>query len=194
MDITPLLPPSGEGSVRKPPLRMDRQFVLLMLNVSVAIVLLVSVLASQQEAKTFTFEWTERLYADDDKIKMSDVALRIDRLYDNNTNLTSAHLGIMLDAMLQGARCNPVGLGSAASSSPVSASLLHWGPHEVSPMCNCLRNIHVEYVKTVNPVGVPLTREDLTAFQPNISAYRDAIQQKCFKKVRPTQVRIYFLD
>jgi hypothetical protein len=35
---------------------MDRQFVLFMLNLSVALVLLVSVLVSQPETTLFTFE------------------------------------------------------------------------------------------------------------------------------------------
>ena len=191
MDSAALLPPSsgsGNDGASKSSVRMDRQFVLFMLNLSVALVLLVSVLVSQPETTLFTFEWTERLYADDDSLKLNEVALKIDRLYDNNTNFTSSNMGIMMDTILRGARCDPVALGSAASSSSVSGPSLHWGSHEVSPMCNCLRNVHVEYVKTVSPGGVPVPAANLTALQPNITSYRNDIKDKCFKKVRPTQV------
>ena len=44
--------------------------------------------------------------------------------------------------ILERARCQPVMLdGSSGSGS------LQWGPEEVSPMCNCLRNLHVQYIK-----------------------------------------------
>lgn len=58
-------------------------------------------------------------------------------------------------------------------------------------MCNCLRNLHVEYVKAVRPNGVPLDPPQLKAKEQNIADLRAAAYDKCFKSVRPTQVRIF---
>ncbi len=60
-------------------------------------------------------------------------------------------------------------------------------------MCNCLRNLHVEYVKAVRPNGVALTPPQLLAENQSIADLRAAVRDKCFKSVRPTQVGFVFL-
>jgi hypothetical protein len=121
---------------------------------------------------------------------MTGFAADLDAMYANTTDLSQQRMGKVMDFILASARCQPVMLGAEDSSS--SSTSLRWTAEEVSPMCNCLRNYHVEYIKAVRPNGVPLTPQqlDTVEMRVNITAIRVAVQDKCFKSVRATQVGV----
>lgn len=158
--------------------RKDRLAVLVLLNLTLGIIATVIAYQYIDEAKLFTFEWTERLHPADDRLNMTGFAKELDMMYNTSRNFSVENLGTIMGFILKRARCQPVMLDAS----------LRWGQEGVSPLCNCLRNYHVAYVKAVKPHGPYVTPEKLQEMSHNITLIRDAVQGKCFNSLRPTQV------
>lgn len=137
-----------------------------------------SVIVNTQDAELFSFGWTYRLSSRD--LNMQHVQEQIAAKYLNNTNSSKVALGMMTDEILDMAHCK----------NAIYSSGLSWLAQDTSPTCNCLRNMHVEYIKAITPNGVGLNVTQMKNNDTNVKtqAVVRAINMKCFKAVRMTQV------
>lgn len=159
----------------------DAHLVFFVLNAVLLWFLAITVLMNGADNKLFTFDWTRRLRSSDEAWNMTRARDDIMLAYKLNSNSSLFGLGTMMDEVLRNASCRPVYYDGGLS----------WSSREVSPTCGCLRNIHVEYIKAVRPNGTGLTVQN---FKDNstiegVANITHAIHDRCFKFVRPTQVR-----
>lgn len=161
--------------------RNDTRLVYFLLNVALMWLLLASTIVNARDMRFFTFSWTRRLQSNDAWMNMSDAKEDITRMYHDNDDSSLVGLGRMMDTIFRNASCRPVLYDGG----------LDWMPHEVSPTCNCLRNIHVDYIKAVRPQGVGLSANQFRD-PDTISKTKNttnAMRARCFDSVRPTQVK-----
>ena len=111
----PLLPApvSGGGNAatatasntKKTYYSQDVLLIALVLNVTLLVVLGVSAVSDIEDAKRFSFPWTYRLPAQDERANMTKYAEETVQLYTNNNKTDMQHLGWMMDEIFQKARC-----------------------------------------------------------------------------------------
>jgi hypothetical protein len=158
----------------------DMLVVALIFNIALLNTFSFSLISSAADASLFSYGWTFRLGSKDPSANMQEARASITKMYSENRLSSKAALGDMLDNIYKVAQCR-----SAAYDGG-----LQWSPGEVSPTCNCLRNMHVEYIKSVTPMGVNLTSAEMANNDTAVktSAVITAIQKKCFNAIRHTQV------
>jgi hypothetical protein len=137
-----------------------------------------SVIVNTQDAELFSFGWTYRLSSRN--LNMQHVQEQIAAKYLNNTDSSKIALGMMTDEILDLAHCKDA----------IYSTGLSWQASDASPTCNCLRNLHVEYIKAITPNGVGLNVTQMKNNDTNnkTQAVVRAINMKCFKAVRMTQI------
>lgn len=163
------------------PRNKDMLFAVFLLNLAMLWFLSVSVIINAKDVKFFTFDWTRRLESTDGLRNMTQARENIALAYINNRKSDHFSLGEMMEEMYRNASCRPVRYDGGLS----------WMSHEVSPTCNCLRNLHVAYIKAVRPNNVGLDENDFKNPENvgNTTLIVTAMKEKCFDMVRPTQVR-----
>lgn len=156
-------------------------FISLVINLLLLFTLSVTVLTNLEDAGMFSFGWTYRLNTNDASVDMNAAREAIRTAYAANTDSSLDHLGSMLDDFYDLARCKPALYDGG----------LEWSAGEISPTCNCVRNMHVEYVKSVRPAGEGLNRTAMnsTDTRDKVQKVTRALDLKCFTAVRHTQVR-----
>ena len=121
----------------------------------------------------FSFGWSNRIIETPGRDAVA-------TMYKDNKNTSNAKLEQILKDSLDLALCRPVTYNGG----------LQWQPEEVSPTCNCLRNMHVEYVKSVTPGGVQLPEEVMNTAQSKLNSLwiSNRLKTECFQNLRHTQV------
>lgn len=163
------------------PVNRDMLLVALLFNLALLNTFSLSTVTNVGDAALFSYGWTFRLDSKHASADMSSAKGTILKMYEDNRISGRAELGTMLDTMFDLAKCKPAAYDGG----------LQWSAEEVSPTCNCIRNIHVEYVKSVNPNGVGLTPVEMgnDDTKAKTKAVMAAIDKKCFSAIRHTQVR-----
>jgi hypothetical protein len=158
----------------------DMLAAAVIFNVALINVLAISVAVNLQDTKLFTYGLTYRLNSRDPLQDMASARDTISNMYLDNKFSDKVKLGLMLDNIHKVAQCNTVEFDGG----------LRWNAGDVSPTCNCLTNMHIEYIKSVNPLGIGLNEaEMLNADTKNkTEAVVKAVQKKCFNAIRHTQV------
>jgi hypothetical protein len=158
----------------------DMLAAALIFNLALVNLLAISVAANLEDASLFTYGWTQRLDSRHPSSDMADAREAISKMYIDNKISSRQELGSMLLKIFEAANCKPV----------VYDASLVWSAADVSPTCNCLNNMHLEYIKSVNPNGVNLTAIEManndTKMKTEIVV--QAIKKKCFDAIRHTQV------
>lgn len=155
--------------------------VTVIINILVLVILSLSMYVNTEDSRLFSYGWTYRLGSKDERVNMTLAKESIMKMYKSNLNSANDHLGTMLDDIYSLAMCKPALYDGG----------LEWSADEMSPMCNCLRNMHVEYVRSIHPAGVPLNVQQMnsTDTRTKTEVVIKAINIKCFSAVRHTQVR-----
>lgn len=172
---------SSKNELRHSIWRMHRRMVAGNLVLSTLLLFAVSIIvySNLKDASLFSFGWSNRI------ININEPREFIASLYRENTDTSDARMDEMLRLSLEAAMCRQVAHNGGA--------VLQWKQDEVSPTCNCLRNTHVEYVKSVQPYGVHLdvatmNRSDSVLNKLWIS---NRIRVECFQNIRHTQVYLW---
>jgi hypothetical protein len=158
----------------------DMLLAALIFNIALLNTFSLSVVTNTKDAAMFSYGWTFRLGSKDKGSDMVSAMDTISNMYTGNRNSERPALGTMLDRIFEVAKCNPLSYDGG----------LQWRPEEISPTCNCLRNMHVEYVKSVNPAGLGLNITEManTDTVTKTKVVVAAIKKKCFSAIRHTQV------
>ena len=188
-----LLEPIGGGSassggavvpslpdLKKSIWHMHQRMVIGNLLLSMLLLYTVAIVAytHQSDAHMFSFGWSNRII----DLKGRD---DIYAMYRENRDVSDARMDEMLKKALDIALCKPVAFNGG----------LQWNYDEVSPTCNCIRNMHVEYVKSVTPNGVRLWENIMNRSDSvlNTKWISNRMRVECFQNLRHTQVNGYSL-
>jgi hypothetical protein len=95
----------------------------------------------------------------------------IKNLFAKNADTSQAGLDLLLRGVNKAAYCYPVSYGG-----------ISWGASDVSPMCNCLRNVHLLY--TVNFLDVDISDG---SYESLLEKNTNMVEQNCLSGIRPTQ-------
>lgn len=158
----------------------DMLVAALIFNIALLNLFTITVVTNTEDASLFSFGWTFRLTSKDPYADMSAAKGVITDMYVNNRISNPQMLGAMLDDIFAIAKCKPA----------VYDGGLEWNAEEASPTCNCLRNMHVEYIKSVNPNGKNLTTPEMGNDDTKVktAAVVKVIERKCFEAIRHSQV------
>jgi hypothetical protein len=159
----------------------DMLAAALIFNLALVNLLAISVASNLGDMSLFTFGWTQRLNSMHPSNDMNKTKHVITQLYIANNVSTREQLWVMRQKILDPANCNPVMYDGA----------LKWRAADVSPTCNCLENMHVEYVKSITPNSVRLTDSEMknNDTKAKTEVLVQVIEKKCFEAIRHTQVR-----
>lgn len=165
---------------RKENSRKDGLMFQFIMNVALLFLAIISVTVNRSECKLFTYRWTARLTGLEDYSNMTAAAETIQEMYAENQDSSSDHLGMMMDQIFSLSRCEPAIFGGE----------LQWDQAGASPTCNCLRNIHLEYVKAVRPNGIGMLPEHFNETDNRVRVDQSVakIKERCFTSLRNTQV------
>lgn len=159
--------------------RSHRRMVAGTLALSVILLysLAVTAFSNASNAKMFSFGWSNRVLG---TVERDGVV----NLYRDNRDTSKAKLDSMLKQAMSMAMCKPVLFGGS----------IQWEQQRVSPACNCIRNTHVEYVKAVNPGGVPIPMNAMNSDQNKLNTLwiSNRLKTECFQNLRHTQARLLF--
>jgi hypothetical protein len=173
---------SPEDDLRHSIWIMHRRKVAGNLILSSALLLALTVIAivNVKDAKLFSFGWSNRV------VNVGGTKDAIVSMYRDNRDTSDAKLADMLDRSMDLAMCTEVSFHGG--------SVLKWKREEASPTCNCLRNVHYEYVRSVTPNGVHL--DDTVMNRPdsklNCLWISNRVRVECFQNIRHTQVIFTF--
>lgn len=159
--------------------RVRRLMSLMVFSIFMLWTFALTVFVNIHDAHYFSYAWTQRDLLEPAKYSVA-------KMYADNRNTSAVHLGYMLDTSFEAAGCKSVIYGSD--------DLFHWEEEDASPTCNCLRNVHAEYVKAVTPNGYPLTVQVMSSPSgvTNSSWVASKIRSECFQNVRHSQVEQMF--
>lgn len=104
----------------------------------------------------------------------------ISAMYRDNNDTSVERLDWMLKYSLDAAMCKDV----------VFNGELQWRRSDVSPTCNCLRNVHREYIDSVVPRGIHLNVSTMTTKDSVLNKLwiSNRVRIECFQNIRHTQV------
>lgn len=108
-------------------------------------------LTNQGNAKMFCFGWTWRSGVNQARSLVPD-------MYKTNLDTRSASLDHLHKTAMEKAFCKGVDYGAR----------LAWKEDDVSPLCRCLSNAHLEYTRAVCPGGHCLSNSTMLSPQVNI--------------------------
>lgn len=162
----------------------DYLFFAFILNMALVWTLGFSVATSGDDITLFSFAWTYRMDALDSRVSMSYASEQIQSMYLTNVNAEIPHVSSMLERAYDLAGC----------SEAVYEGDMEWRQWEISPTCNCIRNLHVGYMTAVWPNQTKLNENEMKNkdTMEKKEALKKAIDQKCFKLIRHTQVCFWF--
>jgi hypothetical protein len=157
--------------------RKDSVVAYLLLNIALTLAISIAVISDTENAKMFSYSWTWRVGRDKDYGSMAGAGLAVHEDYRNNNDTSPGAMGTLLDRSYSAARCMPVAYDGA----------IQWSERQVSPTCNCIRNLHVDYARIVNPSNL----QNVTGLDVNetLLMIKASVFEKCFKRVRHTQVK-----
>lgn len=158
----------------------DYLFFAFILNLALVWTLGFSMATSGDGATMFSFAWTYRMDSRDSRANMSHASEQIQDMYLKNVDSNISHVSSMLEKAY----------GLAGCRQAVYEGNMEWRQWEISPTCNCIRNLHVGYMNAVWPNRTkldPVAMDNEDSKQKK-EALRKAIDTKCFKLVRHTQV------
>lgn len=116
----------------------------------------------------FQYNWTiNREFDNYDKVR---------DLYAKNTALTTAALDTLRASAMRMLYCFPVTFTGYV-----------WGEDQISPQCNCMMNLHDEYVHALSALPSGTTSVPVTS-AGDIKIITDAMRNRCFNRARHTRV------
>jgi len=156
--------------------RRDDLAAYLLLNMCLLVALCISALVGLDDSKMFSFGWTYRLGIKDSRANMYAAGVEISNMYCINRNSSPERLAQMLGEAYHKASCK----------QSMYEGGIEWSEREASPTCNCLRNMHVQYAKAVNPDGVRLKPTEFNTTR--VEAATNSTYFNCFVALRNTQL------
>lgn len=162
--------------------------LVLTLSSILCLSVLITVMVHRDAASMGTYSWTNRK-----------VVRNFDYIVANYTdwgikegsrpihaNNSMMELLLLQQMTYRSGSCYPVTMGNAGGNS------IEWEGPEVSPLCNCLRNMHMEFSQLVMEAdGVTIrnaTDMKSSAHKQNRTKFTTRLEQQCLAKARPTQV------
>ncbi len=158
--------------------RKDGLLVYLLLNIALLLAISISVASSYEHARMFTYGWTWRVGRDTGYWNMLDQGKIISTDLQSNNETSVQGLGALLDRSFAAARCFPVSYGTA----------VQWSDRQVSPSCNCIRNVHVDYARLMDPSSAAIMQADGLDVGSELQRIKDSLLERCFNRLRHTQV------